>query len=127
MKQAFLTLLLMCSYAHLSAQQPSGLPMGATDLIPDNRFETYEIESHVIETILLSESFVPTQDANAWSLENLTFDDALEIESSPQSSKFANSYESFLAALSKYKTQLKSLQEPLNRIKKGMTQYAEGV
>ena len=100
--------------------------MGATDLIPDKRFEAYKVESHVYKTVVLSESFVPAQDANAWPLDNLTFDDALEIESSPQSPEFANSYEIFLAAISQYNTQLQSLQEQLNRIKNVISSYAEG-
>ena len=100
--------------------------MGATDLIPDKRFEAYKVESHVYKTVVLSESFVPAQDANAWPLENLTFDDALEIESSQQSPEFVNNYENCLPTISEYKTQLQSLQEQLNRIKNEICSYAEG-
>jgi hypothetical protein len=126
MKHAFLTLSLLCAFAHLSALQPAGLPMGATDLIPDERFEAYKVESHVYKTVVLSESFVPAQDANAWLLKELTFNNTLEIESCPQSPEFVNSYEIFLLAISEHKTQLQSLQEQLNRIKNEIGSYDEG-
>jgi hypothetical protein len=126
MKHAFLTLSLLCAFAHLSALQPAGLPMGATDLISDERFEAYKVESHVYKTVVLSKSFVPAQDANAWPLENLTFDGALEIESSQQLPEFVNNYENCLPAISEYNTQLQSLQQQLNRIKNEISSYAEG-
>lgn len=100
--------------------------MGFTDLIPDKRFEAYKVESHVYKTVVLSESFVPAQDANAWPLVNFTFNDALEMESSPQSPEFVNNYENCLPPISEYKTQLQSLQEQLNRIKNEISSYAEG-
>jgi hypothetical protein len=126
MKHAFLTLSLLCAFAHLSALQPAGWPMGATDLIPDKRFEAYKVESHVYKTVVLSESFFPAQAPHAWPLENLTFDDALEIESSQQSPEFVNNYENCIPAISEYKTQLQSCQEQLKLIKNEISSYAEG-
>ena len=102
--------------------------MGATDLVTDERFEAYKVQSSLFETVVLSESFffVPQQNVCTLFLENLTFDDALKIESSLQSPDFVTNYEKWSLALSKYKSQLKSLKEQLNLLKNEIRQYAEG-
>ena len=117
MRNAFWTLSLCCAYAHSPAQQPAGLPMGATDLIPHERFEAYKVQSHVSKTVALSASFfIPTQDVHAQLLENLTFKNVLETASSPHSPGSMVHRENGWSAISNFNTQLTKPHRPINSL-----------
>jgi hypothetical protein len=127
MRQAFFTLIWCIIYAPLPAKQPSGLPMGTTDLITDKRLEAYKVERNVYKTVVLSESFfVPAQAVHAQFLKQLSFKNVAKTESRPQSPDFVTNYENWSSAISKYKTQLNRLKEQLNRIKIKINCYADG-